>query len=445
MNRLSKNLEALLENHEAPTKDRARYMLLAGGTRSGKTFACLEYLVQCAIQMPNLRCTVFRQDGRRHDSGALQDLHDILRANYAAVHKRCAFNGTTKVYTFPNGAHIRFAGAQDVYKLHGPGHDIVLLNEVNEMSHRAIEQIDMRTRLLIMADCNPVDMTHPTLEMIARNTDARTIHSTYLDNPHLTPPQIRVIEGYAPTPENIAAGTADKYLYEVYTLGMPSRREGAVYDTWEITDEWPVRAGCQRCAWGLDLGYSVDPSALVCIRLRGTDLYLREYIYETGLLVAPAPGRPDIPSISARLGQLRAYMHPADHIYADSAQPESITQLQLAGFPVIPARKGAGSILEGVNRIRRFNIKVCRCSTNIQAELRNYTWKTDIGGRFTDTPVDHSNHALDAVRYAAQEIAPLRRDRTIDPERPPIEQYLANRFKAEQRPLIQDPDAIILF
>jgi len=438
--KVNTNLAELFRAHESE----ARYRLLIGGTRSGKTWAILEYLITLAVQTPDLRITIFRQDSTRHTAGAMADYQDLLRGKFRAIASRLHFNSVDKTTRFPTGSVIRFAGAQDIFKAHGPAHDILFLNEVNEMSSKVIDQLDMRTRVMVIADCNPVDMEHPFLKKLT--ADPRTIiaRTTYRDNPHLSPSQVAVIEGYAPTPENIAAGTADKYLYEVYTLGKPARREGAVYENWEISDEWPARDSCQRCAWGLDLGFATDPTALICARVRGTELFIREYLYEYGLLIAPSEYAPEVPSLLRHLQALRSRIHPADFIYSESSQPESLTQLRLAKLPIIPATKGPGSIIKGINRVKRFKLRPYRGSTNLIGELRNYTWRQNPNGSFTDAPVDRDNHALDALRYAAQGFAPLRTDREISAEDTSPEQALIRMLAARRKPLHKDPEAIVI-
>ncbi len=216
--------------------------------------------------------------------------------------------------------------------------------------------------------------------------------------------QVAVIESYNPdNPENVRNGTADRYMHEVYALGKPARREGAVFGNWEITDEWPSREFCERSAWGVDFGFSMDPTTLVAAKVHGRTLFLREYIYETGLLVAPPDTAKHTPSLIGRMREMLPAFHPDDWIYCDSAQPESIRQLQIAGFHTQAVKKGPGSIIAGIQRLKRFQIKIHRGSVNLQREFRMHSWRKRPDGTYADEPEDRYNHAIDACRYASVE------------------------------------------
>jgi phage terminase large subunit len=90
-----------------------------------------------------------------------------------------------------------------------------------------------------------------------------------------------------------------------------------------------------------------------------------------------------------------------DHIICDSAEPKSIEELRRMGLNCIPARKGADSIKMGIDQLKRYDIMVTKQSTNLIKELRSYLWETDREGKLTGKPIDHNNHAIDALRYLA--------------------------------------------
>jgi phage terminase large subunit len=400
--KVNKNLAELLKNHEA--QDRKYYVSCVGSTRSGKSWSIIEYMMMCSIQMPGLISDVFRFDQRRHDGGVQADFLSLMQTKYQPAWKAGKWNKQMRTFTFHNNSVIRFLGTQDEEKLHGPARDIAFFNECNEHTINAFNQITMRTRLLVLCDCNPVDMDHPILKVLSNSPNCLHVHTTYKDNPHLSPNQIRVIESYNPdVPENVLNGTADKYMHEVYALGRPARREGAVFGNWEITDEWPGREFCERSSWGIDFGFTMDPSTLIAAKVHGRMLYLREYIYEHGLLVAPPDTAKETPSLIGRMRDMIGCFHPSDWIYCDSAQPESIRQLQIAGFHVQAVKKGPGSVLAGIQRMKRFQIKVHRGSTNLQREFRMYSWRRRPDGSYADEPEDKFNHCIDAARYSSTE------------------------------------------
>jgi phage terminase large subunit len=92
-------------------------------------------------------------------------------------------------------------------------------------------------------------------------------------------------------------------------------------------------------------------------------------------------------------------------IIADAASPEKIAELRKAGLRIKPARKGKSSIRKGIDTVKQYSIKVYSSddynSNNVLNELRKYKWKEDKEGNSLEEPIDMFNHALDAVRYAA--------------------------------------------
>jgi len=120
----------------------------------------------------------------------------------------------------------------------------------------------------------------------------------------------------------------------------------------------------------------------------GDDLYLDELIYETNLT------NQDIGNKMRELG-----ISSTDDIIADSAEPKSIQELFQMGFNVYPAIKGADSIRNGIDLMKRYKLKITRRSKNIIRELRHYCWKRDKDGNSLNVPIDKYNHAIDAIRY----------------------------------------------
>ena len=89
-----------------------------------------------------------------------------------------------------------------------------------------------------------------------------------------------------------------------------------------------------------------------------------------------------------------------DIVYADSAEPKSIAELNSYGHNVLPVSKGRDSIVYGINLINQNKVYVTSRSKNLINELRNYIWMTDKQGNKLNKPIDAYNHAIDAMRYA---------------------------------------------
>jgi phage terminase large subunit len=115
-----------------------------------------------------------------------------------------------------------------------------------------------------------------------------------------------------------------------------------------------------------------------------------ELLYNTGMT------NPAIAERAKQMGLTRA-----DVIIADSAEPNSIRELQNLGLTVEPCVKGADSIKNGIDILQRYVLNVTRRSTGLRKEMLNYKWKVTKDGVTTNEPVDCFNHAIDAVRYGA--------------------------------------------
>jgi PBSX family phage terminase large subunit len=208
--------------------------------------------------------------------------------------------------------------------------------------------------------------------------DTTILHTTYKDNNYVTSQSSELLETFK---------DADLNYYNIYTLGLwGGALEGLVYSNWEIIEDFPESA--KLLGYGLDFGYSNDATAVVKVGKDGNNLYLDEIIYETNLTNS------DIGDKLWELGITRT-----DEIVADSAEPKSIMELYKMGFNVYPAFKGADSIRNGIDMVKRHKLFVTRRSKHIIHELKNYCWKMDRDGNCLNVPIDKHNHALDGIRY----------------------------------------------
>lgn len=159
--------------------------------------------------------------------------------------------------------------------------------------------------------------------------------------------------------------------------------EALVFPEWDVYDEEPDIAPI----YGLDFGFSNDPSGLIQVKIHKQDMYLRELLYKKGLTT------PD-------LDQALSFVIPKySRISADSADPRTIEDLKRRGWSNIsPSIKGKDSITNGLNWIKGFKLHVHKDSHNLKNELLNYQWLM-YGGKATNTAIDSHNHLLDPTRY----------------------------------------------
>ena len=184
--------------------------------------------------------------------------------------------------------------------------------------------------------------------------------------------------------------------YQVAGLGDWGIVEGLVYENWEErafdTAEIARRESVQS-AFGLDFGYTNDPSALFCglVDMKAREIYVFDEMYKKGLT------NEMIYQEISRMGYSK------ENITADSAEPKSIAQLRALGLTRIhAAKKGRDSILNGIQLIQDYKIVIHPRCVNFLTEIGNYTWDKDKFDNQVNKPIDDFNHLLDAMRYAME-------------------------------------------
>lgn len=222
----------------------------------------------------------------------------------------------------------------------------------------------------------------------------------------------------APDPDILALTTnymcnewldaADKKVFETMKKNNPRRYrvaglgdwgivEGLVFENWEEKEfnlEEVKRIAGIRSAFGLDFGYTNDPSALWCgmIDLKDKFIYVFDEMYKQGM--SNEMLEKEITSMGYRKERIRA----------DSAEPKSIDRLRDIGISnITAARKGKDSVNNGIDFIQDFKIIVHPRCVNFITEISNYTWDTDKFGKKLNIPIDDFNHLMDAMRYALEE------------------------------------------
>jgi phage terminase large subunit len=178
----------------------------------------------------------------------------------------------------------------------------------------------------------------------------------------------------------------------VYGLGQLGEVEGKIYKDWAIIDEIPHEARLERR--GLDYGYTNDPSTIVDIYRYNNGFILDEVTYQKGL------SNKQIADI------ILNQPNPQTMVVADSAEPKSNDELVTYGVNVLPANKGQGSVLQGIQYIQHQRVSVTKRSVNVIREYRNYLWETDKNGKILNEPEHTFSHSMDAIRYAMESNKP---------------------------------------
>ena len=370
-------LYTLTQNSDKP------YVVHQGGTSSGKTYAILQALVMKACTENDLVITVVGQDIPNLRVGAYRDAQTIIFNDPFFTQELKDHNKSNRVFSFGSGSKIEFNSYNDEIDARSGKRTHSFFNEANGIDYGIFEQISMRTTYQTIIDFNPSASFWAHEKLYGRD-DVDWFVSTYRDNAFIQSSIKKKIESYEPTPENIKAGTANQYRWQVYGLGEVGRLEGLVFPNFETTNDFPENYKW-RC-FGLDWGYTNDPTALVEIRYAGGALYWKQHIYRRQLT-------------NQHISRLIKELGITDEIVADSAEPKSIAELRNHGVWVKHAKKGKDSVMFGIQLLQDYPIKIHAQSKDLIEEFSSYTWAKDRSGSPTNKPIDDFNHGIDAGRY----------------------------------------------
>lgn len=353
-----------------------RIRAIQGGTSASKTISILLYLIARAQSDTKPTLTSIVSESFPHlKRGAMRDFLMILNDHNYFEEQR--WNKSDFVYTFETGSKIEFFSADQPSKVRGPRRDRLFINEANNVPYEAFDQLEVRTKEFIFLDWNPTNEFW-YYDQVANRSDVEHVTLTYKDNEALSKEII----------DSIEQRKDRKGWWQVYGEGKLGEVEGKIYKDWEIIDEIPHHARLER--YGLDFGYSNDPSSLVAIYYYDGGYILDEIFYQKGM-----SNKQIADNILNEEPKL---------VIADSAEPKSIDEIKSYGINILGADKGKDSVNHGIQLIQDQRISVTKRSVNIIKEYRNYLWKTDKEGKILNEPEHTFSHSMDAIRYGLNSI-----------------------------------------
>lgn len=351
---------------------------IQGGTSASKTISILLFLIAyCQTKQERNKLVSIVSESIPHlKRGAIRDFKNIMQTH--GYWKDSRWNVTDSIYTFETGNQLEFFSADNSDKLRGGRRDVLFMNEANNMTLDAFDQLEVRTREFVFLDWNPTNEFWFYSDILPNRDDVDHIIITYKDNEALDESIIASIE----------ARRNRKGWYQVYGLGQLGEVEGKIYKDWQIIDSKPFEARLIRHA--VDFGYSNDPTAIVSIYRYNGGYILEEVAFKKAMTNR---------MIADTLLNLEDAL-----IIADSAEPKSIDEIASYGLTILPAEKGSGSVNAGIQFVQEQRISVLKNSYNIIKEYRNYLWETDKDGRILNKPEHTFSHSMDAIRYGLNSV-----------------------------------------
>jgi phage terminase large subunit len=366
----------------------SRYKGAHGGRGSGKSHFFAELLVEDCVLNPGLRAACVREVQKSLKNSVKLLVEDKIKSLGVSGFKVLEAEIKT-----PGGGIIVFQGMQNhtadsIKSLEG--FDRCWVEEAQSLSQRSLDLLRPTFRKPgseLWFSWNPDKPTDPVDAFLRGEhppTDCVVVQANYNDNPWL-PEELRA------DLEDDLRRDPDKFAHVWgghYALAAKAR----VFRNWEVREFQTPEDAVHR--FGADWGFAIDPTALVRCHIDGRTLYVDHEAVEVGCEIDKTPALFDTVPGSRKF-----------FIRADNARPETVSYMRRQGFRITEAIKGPGSVEDGVEFLRAFDIVVHPRCKHVAAELAAYSYRID---PHTEEilPVldDKFNHTIDALRYALEEL-----------------------------------------
>tara|TARA_R110002096_G_scaffold58918_3_gene148044 strand:+ start:8888 stop:10051 length:1164 start_codon:yes stop_codon:yes gene_type:complete len=349
-----------------------------GGTRSGKTYNILLWIIfEYCTNHRNKVVTICRKSFPSLRATVLRDFIGILQSYN--MYKEINHNKSNSEYHLYDNL-VEFISLDQPQKIRGRKRDLLFINEGNELYLEDWQQLIFRTQERIVIDYNPSDEYHWIYDKVLPREDCDFFKTTYLDNPFVGDSIKEEIERLKYT---------DEQYWQIYGLGERAASRSTIFKYSEVNS---IPIDSNLLAYGMDFGYTNDPTTLISVYTKGHNLYIKEHLYRTQMTTK---------DINDFLKDEKLQRNP---IYADSAEPRLISELRGMGHNIFSSIKGKDSVNAGIDLLRRYKIHITSDSSNAIQEFRNYKWKEDRSGKLINVPEDKHNHLIDPCRYATYSI-----------------------------------------
>ena len=357
-----------------------RIIVHQGGSRSGKTYAICQYLIYLLTTRENrLVITIARKTLPALKGSVYRDFMEI--AEKVGITYFAEINKAEMTFKYKNHL-VEFISLDNEMKVRGRKRTHCFLNEANEFFLEDFNQLSLRTTEKMILDFNPSDVIHWIYSDICTRDDCDTYITTFEDNAFLDP-EIKK--------EILRMKERDADRWRVYGLGERATfKEGQIFDNWKWIDynEF-IDKDSSEVVYGLDWGYSNDPTGIVEVRRKNDRLYVHELLYKKGLT------NQDIYNQIKNLGLEE------ELFICDSAEPKSLEDMKRLGLYCKASIKGSGSVMNGIQIIKEYDVFASKQSKNLLQEYQYYIWESNKDGQTINKIKQNGmDHLMDAFRYA---------------------------------------------
>lgn len=377
---------------------KGRYRVAKGSRRSKKSKTTALWIIAKMMEFPEANTLVVRKTYRTLKDSCFTELKWAIRRLKVEAWWDVKESPLEMTYK-PTGQKIYFRGLDDPLKVTSITVEVGALCWLwIEEAYEIMSEDDFDTLYeSMLGDCpeglfkqvtltfNPWNERHWLKKRFFDNPDENTLAITtnYLCNEWLSDEDKKVFEDMK---------IRNPRRYQVAGLGNWGIVDGLVYENWKEETFELEDVQNYISAFGLDFGYTNDPSAFFVGFLDKANkrLYVWDEFYEKGL------------SNKAIANKIIEMGYSKERIVADSAEPKSIDELKGLGIRAFPAKKGKDSIMNGIQWIQDLEIIIHPRCVNFLTEISNYTWDKDKFDKKLNKPIDDFNHLMDAMRYALE-------------------------------------------
>ena len=385
---------------------RGRYRVIKGSRASKKSKTTALWYVVNMMKYSGANLLVVRKTFRTLKDSCFTELKWAIHRLGVDAHWKITESPLQLTY-IPTGQTVYFRGLDDPLKVTSITVDVgslcwMWIEEAYEIRNEAdFDILDESIRGQVEAGLfkqitltfNPWNEHHWIKKRFfdgTENPDILALTTNYLCNEWLDGADKKVFE---------AMKQSNPRRYAVAGLGQWGIVSGLVFENFgevdfALSDVQKIKG--IKSAFGLDFGYTNDPTALWCglVDQIGKSIYVFDELYEKGL------SNETIYEKITKMGYRK------ERIRADSAEPKSIDRLRQLGLSNISgARKGKDSVNNGIDFIQGFRLVIHPRCVNFQTEISNYTWDEDRFGKKINRPIDDFNHLMDAMRYGLEALS----------------------------------------